>query len=568
MRDTRRARLILGLLLAVALVLITVDHRQRGDSLFDPVRAVGASLFGVAERAGTGVARPVGDFIDTFTSAPESKRRIEVLRAENARLRRELTAHSLDRERSAELTRMLGLSGLGGYRVVAAQVIARRGVPGFEDAVEIDAGTGDGVKPEMTVLNGDGLVGRVVHTAPASATVVLLTDPASSAGARVEGSNEIGLITGLGPVAEGRLVRFRLLDAAAPLTAGRRIVSFGSQHGMPYAPGVPLGTIQRVEATPGELTRVAYARPFVDFNALDVVGVVVQAPQRDPRDAMLPKPPAAAARADSVTPPHRTSPPASPSPVPSSTARGAREGGRGQPGATRARPVRVQRPQARSRPNGAHGRPSGVRHPASGRRPSSARARPGGAVARPDGAAARPGGGGRARSTKDHAARDGDQHRPAGRRDHPTKIREHTARASGGGERGHRRSRSDELERSHAAAPGGSVERLRGVAFGALRSGVSKGSRAAAPGGAGAGGPERFRGVVVGVFRRGVPGWLGGDGSGGSGAGAAPGCGGRGDRVGSCSWGGGVELSRGSGAGRVVGVVRGAWRGGREDMKA
>ncbi|MCW2878300.1 MAG: Cell shape-determining protein-like protein [Sphaerisporangium sp.] len=400
MRDTRRARLILGLLLAVALVLITVDHRQREDSLFEPVRSTAASLFGVAERAGTGVAGPVGDFIDTFASAPESKRRLALLRAENARLRQELTAHSLDRNRSAELTRMLGLSGLGGYRVVAAQVIARRGVPGFEDAVEIDAGTGDGVRSEMTVLNGDGLVGRVIHTSPTTSTVVLLTDPASSAGARLEGNNQIGVVTGLGPVAEGRLIRFRLLDAAAPLTAGRRIVSFGSQNGMPYAPGLPVGTIQRVEATPGELTRVAYARPFVDFTALDVVGVVVRAPQRDPRDAMLPPPPPVAARARAATPPPTTppapppsssSPPASPSP--STTVRGQGGGDRGKPRAARERPAGTRRQPFRARQQAVR-RPQRSPHP---------RTQPAGPRTRPGGTRERPGAGARERpETREH----------------------------------------------------------------------------------------------------------------------------------------------------------------------
>ena len=88
----------------------------------------------------------------------------------------------------------------------------------------------------------------------------------------------------------GRLVRFRLLDSTAPLTSGgHRIVSFGSQRGAPYVPGVPIGVIERVESTPGELTRIAYARPFADLTALDVVGVVVRAPARDPRDAVLPR---------------------------------------------------------------------------------------------------------------------------------------------------------------------------------------------------------------------------------------------------------------------------------------
>ena len=78
---------------------------------------------------------------------------------------------------------------------------------------------------------------------------------------------------------------------------GGRLVTFGSGRGRPYVPGVPIGVIEQVRPTPGELTRIAYARPYADLTALDVVGVVVGAPPRDPRDAVLPpRPPVAGSR--------------------------------------------------------------------------------------------------------------------------------------------------------------------------------------------------------------------------------------------------------------------------------
>ncbi|MFC4111894.1 rod shape-determining protein MreC [Nonomuraea zeae] len=286
MRDSRRARLILGVLLTAALVILTVDHRTGDSSPLRPLRAAGSWLFGTAERFGGGVVRPVGGFVQAILSAPSAADHISVLKAENARLRAGLLADKLDASRSKELKQLLGLSGAGGYKVVPANVIARRGQPGFEDAVQIDAGTGDGIRSEMTVLNGDGLVGRVVQASAHSSTVVLLSDPASAAGARLEGGKEIGVVHGVGE--NGRLVQFRLLDSTAPLDRGGRIVSFGSQHGSPYVPGVPIGVIERVESTPGELTRIAYAKPYADLTALDVVGVVVEGPKRDPRDAVLP----------------------------------------------------------------------------------------------------------------------------------------------------------------------------------------------------------------------------------------------------------------------------------------
>ncbi|GAB3133462.1 rod shape-determining protein MreC [Microbispora hainanensis] len=293
MRDTRRARLTLGILLAVALILITVDHRAGNNRVLGPVRDFASAVFGKAERAGAAVTRPITGFVGMLRDAPSARRTIADLRKENAQLRDEASAQKLDRARAEKLDRMLGLAGLGRYRIVPAQVVARRTVAGFEDTIEIDAGTDDGIRPDMTVLSDAGLVGRVVQAGPAGSTVALLTDPALSAGARLEGGNELGVVSGLGEAGGGgNLVRFRLLDSTVPIGVGRRIVSFGSQQSKPYVPGVPVGVVERVDNTPGEVTRTAYARPFTDFSALDVVGVVVAAPKRDPRDAVLPpKPP-------------------------------------------------------------------------------------------------------------------------------------------------------------------------------------------------------------------------------------------------------------------------------------
>ena len=69
-------------------------------------------------------------------------------------------------------------------------------------------------------------------------------------------------------------------------------MTFGSQGDMPYVPGVPVGSVVSVTGTPGSQTRSATVSPYVDFTSLDLVGVVVQPPRADPRDAVLPPRPA------------------------------------------------------------------------------------------------------------------------------------------------------------------------------------------------------------------------------------------------------------------------------------
>lgn len=306
MKDTRRTRAVLGVLLVAALAMITMDYRGGDHSPLSGLRSLGATVFGPVERASASVVRPVGNTFGAITDAPGEKRRADRLARDNQRLREQLRSTRLDQGRSAQLQRLLGTAGMGGYKILAAQVISAG--QGFEDTVTIDAGSSSGVRPDMTVMSADGLVGRVTRVGPATATVLLATDQTSSVGSRLEDSKEIGIVQGSGRRGLGggaTPLRFQLLDASAPMRVGQRLVTLGSQGERPYVPGVPIGTVERIDAASGGLTRTAYVKPFVHFTSLDVVAVVVAPPKTDPRDAVLPPRP---------SPPPSPSPSATPSP--------------------------------------------------------------------------------------------------------------------------------------------------------------------------------------------------------------------------------------------------------------
>jgi rod shape-determining protein MreC len=159
---------------------------------------------------------------------------------------------------------------------------------GFSWTVTIDIGSRSGIQRDMTVINGEGLVGRITTVGPDTSTVLLASDPGFSVGTRMEGSGEVGFATGQG---DGPM-RVELLNGQAQVKDGDRLVTFGSENDRPFVPGVPVGTVTRVEDTPGQLTRTVLVRTFVSFTTLDLVGVVVQPPATDPRYAVLPPKPA------------------------------------------------------------------------------------------------------------------------------------------------------------------------------------------------------------------------------------------------------------------------------------
>ncbi|GAA4970630.1 rod shape-determining protein MreC [Yinghuangia aomiensis] len=315
MRDSRRSRMVLVLLLAISFALITVDIRGGRNSPLSTARDWASAVFGPAERGTSAAVDPVGRAIDAVRDAGSHEDEKKKLKDENAKLRQELENVQLDKARVAELDKLLHVASAGQYKVKPARVVAVGPAQGFSWTVTIDAGTGDGIKQDMTVINGDGLVGRVTSVGPMTATVLLATDPGFSVGSRMAGSMEIGITTGQGD----RPMKLQLLNGQAQIKPGDRLVTFGSQGPKSFAPGVPVGEVTEIRATPGALTKTVEVKPYVHFTSLDTVGVVVEPPRSDPRDAVLPAAPAQQPPANPAAP---ASAPASPAAQPSTTPTG------------------------------------------------------------------------------------------------------------------------------------------------------------------------------------------------------------------------------------------------------
>ncbi len=266
MRDTRRTRLVLGVLLIAAITLISLDYTSGSSWPLHGIRQIAGTVFGGAERA--------------------------ALQRQVVRLRAELSREQLSKADHQQLEKLLQLSGRGGYRIVAATVIAVG--QGYQQTVTLDAGSRDGVQPRQTVLDEHGLVGEVTAVSGQTCTVLLATDARSVVGVRLAPSGQIGWVTGPGKTRTGSgPLKLQVLDSAAVLKPGEQLVTAASIKDRPYVPGVPVGVISAVQDRAGGLTGRALVRPYVDFTALGVVGIVIAPPRRDPRFSVLPSRPSA-----------------------------------------------------------------------------------------------------------------------------------------------------------------------------------------------------------------------------------------------------------------------------------
>lgn len=281
---SRRTRIALAVLVVASLTFVILDLRG-GEGPMSSARSAISAVTGLLQRGAATVFSPLTSAGDWWTTWRNQAGQIAELSQENEELQLALRQAESDRARADALDELLRVATAGRYRVAPAEVIAVGPAQDYAWTVTIDAGSLDGIEREMTVINGQGLVGRVLKVNQTTSTVVLLVDASSAVGGRVATTEEIGIVAGTG---RQDSLDFQLLDPLAELVIGDSLVTFGSRDGRPYAPGVPIGEVVDITGTAGQLTRVATVRPFADVSQLSIVGVVVRPPREDPRDSVLP----------------------------------------------------------------------------------------------------------------------------------------------------------------------------------------------------------------------------------------------------------------------------------------
>jgi rod shape-determining protein MreC len=281
---------VAGVLALAAVTVITIDATADDESPVDPLRSASGEAFGPVESGLDTATRPIEDLADHMRTVDGIRDDNVRLQAENARLRAELETVHIDRRRLEALSALHHLGDKHGFDLVTAQVTAFGSAQSFSQTVTVDAGTSDGVEADMTVVNDQGLVGRVLRADRESSTVLLIVDAASVVGGRLGTDLELGMLRGDGDLSDEGKLFMSTIDPTVHPSSGDIVVTWGSRGGAPYVAGVPIGRVESIESSPRDQSMVAKIHPFVDFSALDTVGVVVDASsQRDRTERAAPR---------------------------------------------------------------------------------------------------------------------------------------------------------------------------------------------------------------------------------------------------------------------------------------
>ena len=280
-----RGRLLLIILIITSLFLITLD--LRGVSIIGGVKTGTQSALSPVQNFGSTILSPVRNFFSDVVQLGRTQSEMEALREENGKLLTELRERRSIDAQLEQLQGVLDLAGKAEYKVVNARVISQGATTSFTQTITIDAGSENGIRPNMTVINSYGLIGVVKTVYSNSSLVSLTSDPSFRIGVRVAGSQQIGILSGQGT----RKGVLQLLDNQSTIKVGDILVARGSVNNRPFVPGVPVGEVTSVDNAAGAVTQMADVRFFADFSSLSVVGVVLKGPDSDPRDALIPAKP-------------------------------------------------------------------------------------------------------------------------------------------------------------------------------------------------------------------------------------------------------------------------------------
>jgi len=154
------------------------------------------------------------------------------------------------------------------YQTEPAQVIGTSG-SSVSRVVYLDKGSDDGLKPDMAVITGDGIVGKVRDVFPHTAQVLLINDQTSGAGVILEATRIRGILRGNSagqPQVINILADQRIQKGELVLTAG------GDQI---FPRGLPVGVVEEVRRDPerGSYIEVV-VKPASNLQHLDEVLVI------------------------------------------------------------------------------------------------------------------------------------------------------------------------------------------------------------------------------------------------------------------------------------------------------
>lgn len=266
--------IITGIIALIIAILIIFSFTLKSNRKLNPVESFFKDSLLYVEKVVTYPFNFVVNRVNDYNKLKDVKKendtlkssidRITSIESENMELRREID--KLKEELDIDYT-------LTDYEYLNSTVISRN-VGYWYNTITIDKGTYNGVKKDMVVINGKGLIGKVIRTTTFTSDVRLLTTSDTNNKISVMISNGTYSLYGLinGYDYNENLLEVEGISNTKDVNVGDYVYTSGL--GGIFPSGILIGMVSEITTDSYDLAKIIKVTPSVDFTDINYVSIL------------------------------------------------------------------------------------------------------------------------------------------------------------------------------------------------------------------------------------------------------------------------------------------------------
>jgi len=273
-KNIPRKFLIIGICVIIIIILVILSFTLKKDRELNPVEAFLRDTLIYVEKIVTYPFNFTLDKVSEYNSLKDIREendiletsldRVTSIESENIELRRQL--EKLQEELDIDYS-------LTDYEYLNATVISRN-VGYWYNTITIDKGTYNGVEKDMVVINGKGLIGRIIRTTTFTSDVRLITTSDTNNKISVKISNGdynlYGLINSYNY--KDNFLEVEGISNTKDVNIGDYVYTSGL--GGVFPSGILIGEVSEITTDSYDLAKIIKVTPSADFTDINYVSIL------------------------------------------------------------------------------------------------------------------------------------------------------------------------------------------------------------------------------------------------------------------------------------------------------
>ncbi len=249
------------------------------DGVRQSAKNVVQTLVAPGQSAVTAAANRITRVFSNMGENEELRQQLEEANKKVSEYEEQLRLYQHYADRNQELSKLLGITEeYRDYDYVHATVTSKNdGI--FFYSFTVNKGARDGIKVNDTVINGDGIIGRVSEVFTTSSKVTTLLDEDTRVSSVMTGSRDMVMVYGSYQLKTDGLLMMEYIPSQSNIRIGDMVETSGI--GGIYPGGLIIGTVEALTDEKSGIEQFAIVKPVVNFSKIETVMILSTGGQED-----------------------------------------------------------------------------------------------------------------------------------------------------------------------------------------------------------------------------------------------------------------------------------------------